>query len=82
MFGWPIAIALIGFGVLELAAAIALLRERAWGRVVLIESSVLLLPVFPIGTTLTVCTLWALMPSSAVPKATRNLGIAGAETKA
>lgn len=39
MFGRPIAVVLIGFGVLEVAAAIALLRESGWARVALLMVS-------------------------------------------
>ena len=63
MFGRPIAVVLIGFGVLEIAAAIALLRDSAWAHVALLMVSAVLLLVFPIGTSLAIYTGWALMPS-------------------
>jgi hypothetical protein len=63
MFGRPIAVALIAFGTLEAAAAIAVLRGREWGRVALVMISALQLVVFPIGTAVALYTGWALILS-------------------
>ena len=63
MFGRPVAIVLIGFGVLEVAAAIALLRGSSWARMVLLTVSAVLLFVFPVGTALSIYTGWALASS-------------------
>ncbi len=63
MFGRPIAVALIGFGVLEVAAAVGVLRQSAWARVTLLLVSAVQLLMFPIGTALALYTVWALLPS-------------------
>ena len=65
MFGRPVAAALIGFGVLEVAAAIALLRGREWARVPILMASAVQLLVFPIGTALAIYTVWALATRTA-----------------
>lgn len=69
MLGKPIAIAIIFIAGLEVAAAIALVRQHTWARVVLIAYSLLLLLVFPIGTAVGAFTLWALL-SKPVPQST------------
>jgi len=69
MFGRPVAIALIGFGVLETGTALALLRGRSWARVMLLMVSALQLPVVPIGTALALCTAWALVSPGRNPRA-------------
>lgn len=61
MFGRPVAALLIGLGVLEIAAALALLRRKAWARVALLALSVLQLLIFPIGTAIAVLSGWLLM---------------------
>jgi len=64
MFGRPVAVALIGFGALQMAAAVALWRKNAGARGVLLMVSAVLLFVFPIGTALAIYTFWALGPST------------------
>jgi hypothetical protein len=61
MFGRPIAVALLVFTVVEAAAAAALLRGQAWAAQVLMGVGLLQLPVFPIGTALSLFTLWSLL---------------------
>lgn len=72
MFGRPFAAALIVLACVELLAAIAVLRGRSGARVVLLGLSVLLLPVFPIGTAVALCSGWAfLLKPPAVRKVPR-----------
>ena len=65
MFGRPVAVALLAFATLEVAAAVALLRRRRWARYGLYGVAATQLVIFPIGTALTIYTLWALMFSDA-----------------
>jgi hypothetical protein len=60
MFGKPIAIFAISFGVLEMTASIAVLRYKSWGRYTLLVVSVAQIWIFPIGTALSIFTFWAL----------------------
>ena len=61
MFGWPVAVALLAFATLEVAAAVALLRRRRWARFALYGVGAAQLVIFPISTALTIYTLWALI---------------------
>lgn len=61
MFGRPVAVALLSFAMLEIVAAVALLRRRRWARFALVAVGAAQLAVFPIGTALTLYTLWALL---------------------
>ena len=76
MFGRPVAVALLAFATLEVAAAVALLRRRRWARYGLYGVAAAQLVIFPIGTALALYTSWALMvtdlsnttrPSSSAP---------------
>ena len=57
--------ALLAFTTLEVAVAVALLRRRRWTRYGLYGVAATQLVIFPIGTALTIYTLWALMFSDA-----------------
>lgn len=61
MFGRPVAVALLVFTAVEAAAAIALLRGQPWAVHLLMGVGLLQLPVFPIGTALSIYTLWSLL---------------------
>ena len=61
MFGRPVAVALLAFATLEVAAAVALLRRRRWARYGLYGVAATQLVIFPIGTALALYTSWALM---------------------
>ena len=61
MFGRPVAVALLAFATLEVAAAVALLRRRRWARYGLYGVTAAQLVIFPIGTALALYTSWALM---------------------
>ena len=65
MFGRPVAVALLAFAALEVAAAVGLLGRRRWARFALYGVGAAQLVIFPIGTALTINTLWALMFSDA-----------------
>ena len=69
MFGRPVALVLIVVAGLEALAAVALLRGHRWPRWALMGVSLLHLPIFPIGTALSVYTFWALLykPVPALP---------------
>jgi len=60
MFGKPIAIFAIVFGLMEMAAAIAVLQNQSWGRRALFVVSVAQIWIFPIGTALSIFTFWAM----------------------
>ena len=60
MFGKPIAVFAISFGLLEMTAAIGLLRHQSWARTTLFVVSVAQLWIFPIGTAISIYTFWAL----------------------
>ena len=61
MFGRPVAVVLLVFAFVELVAAVALLRGRAWARGVLLGVSVLLVPIFPIGTAVALYSAWTFL---------------------
>jgi hypothetical protein len=61
MFGKPIAIAVILIALIDLVAAIGMLRGQTWARPMLIGISVLELPIFPFGTAVALYTLWTLL---------------------
>ena len=61
MFGQPLAVALLAFATLEMAAAVALLHRRGWARYALFGVGAAQLLIFPIGTGLALYTLWALL---------------------
>lgn len=65
MFGRPVAVALLAFAALEVTAAVGLLGRRKWARFALYGVGAAQLVIFPIGTALTIYTLWALMLSDA-----------------
>jgi hypothetical protein len=60
MFAKPVAVLAIALGVLECTSSVALLRRKAWSRYTLSFISTLQLVVFPIGTAVSVYTLWVL----------------------
>lgn len=61
MFGKPIAIAIIVIALVDLVAAVGMLRGQSWARPMLIGISVLELPIFPFGTAVSLYTLWTLL---------------------
>lgn len=74
LFGKPIAIVLIALASIEWLSAVALLfRNRTWARFALGAISVLLLFVFPIGTTLAVYTFFALSQAVFTANASTDL---------
>ena len=56
MFGRPVAVALLAFAALEVAAAVGLLGRRRWARFALYGVGAAQLVIFPIGTALTIYT--------------------------
>jgi hypothetical protein len=72
MFGRPIAIGLLVFGTLEVAAAWGLLRGQRWARRVLFVVALLQFSLVPVGTAIAVVTWWAIAmpgPARATPEA-------------
>lgn len=62
MFGRLVAVALLAFAALEVAAGIGLLRRHRWARYALCTIGGVQLAIFLIGTALAMYTLWALLP--------------------
>ena len=67
--GKPVAFAFLLFAGIELAASIALLKQREWGRALLTAVSAIQIWIVPIGTAIalyTLCGLWK-KPHQAAP---------------
>ena len=60
--GRPVALVLLAFAALEVAAAAALLRRRRWAAYALLAVGVAQLAIFPIGSALALYTFYALWP--------------------
>jgi|GEM_PF-1566908 len=59
--GRPVAVVLLAFAALEVAAAAALLKRRRWAPYALFAVGAVQLMIFPIGTALALYTLYALL---------------------
>ena len=73
--GRPVALVLLAFAALEVAAATALLKHRRWAPYALCAVGVVQLTIFPIGTALALYTLYAILASrlSAEPEVRLDL---------
>ena len=73
--GRPVALVLLVFAALEVAAATALLKHRRWAPYALCAVGVVQLTIFPIGTALALYTLYAILASrlSAEPEVRLDL---------
>lgn len=75
MFGRPLAVALLAVAALQMVAAIAVVRGRKWGRIVLACFSIALLAMFPVGTAIGAYALWALLRQQDMHAGPRSLRI-------
>ena len=75
--GRPVALVLLAFAALEVAAANALLKHRRWAAYALLAVGGAQLPIFPIGSALALYTLYALWPMVSGEEASGQTGSAG-----